>query len=104
MDHRVFAVASLVTATACLGACSQVAGKTELSDVCLDKFGGNSQMCDCFINSVEGALNEAQFAELSQAVHDNRRFSGDWIPGSIRSKSEFRLVLGDATTACFTPS
>ncbi len=104
MDHRVFAVTSLIAATTCLGACGQAAGKSELSEVCLDKFGGNSQICDCFVNSLEGSLNEAQFAELSQAVYDNRRFAGDWIPGTIRSKSEFRMVLRDANTACLSPA
>ncbi len=104
MYHRVSAAASLLAVTACLGGCGQAAGKSELSEVCLDKFGGNAGMCDCFIDSVESALNEDQFAEFSQAVYDNRRFSGDWIPGSIRSQQRYRLVLGDATTACLSPA
>lgn len=103
MDRRVSAVTSLLAATACLSACSQQAGKTELTDVCLEKFGGNSEMCDCFIGSMEASLTSDQFAELSQAVYDNRRFSGDWIPGPIRSNPEFRMKLADANTACMAP-
>ena len=80
------------------------AGKTELTDVCLDKFGGKTEMCDCFISSVERSLDEQQFAELAKAVHDNRHFSGDWIPGAIRSQPEFRMKLADANAACFSPA
>ena len=105
MDHKLYAVACLIAATACLGGCGgPTAGKTELTEVCLDKFGGKTEMCDCFINSVESSLNEQQFAELSQAVYDNRRFAGDWIPGAIRSQPEFRMILADANTSCFSPA
>lgn len=103
MDQRVSAVASLVAVTAFLGGCGQAAGKAELTEVCLDKFGGKTEMCNCFVNNLEASLNEAQFAELSQAVYDNRRFSGDWIPGTIRTQPEFRMVIGDANTACLSP-
>lgn len=103
MDHRVSAVVSLLAASACLSACGQQAGKTEMTDVCLEKFGGNSEICNCFIDSMETSLSAAQFAELSQAVYDNRRFSGDWIPGPIRSNPEFRLKLADANAACIAP-
>ena len=104
MDQRVSAVVSLAAVTAFLGGCGQAAGKTELTDVCLDKFGGKTEMCNCFVNNLESSLNEAQFAQLSQAVYDNRRFAGDWIPGTIRTKREFRMVIGDANTACFSPA
>lgn len=100
MARQLSAVATALAATACLSACGQKAGKTELTDVCLDKFGGNSEMCSCWVDSVEGALSPDQFAELSQAIYDNRRFSGDWIPGPIRSDQDFRLPIADATGAC----
>lgn len=103
MDHRVSAVAPVLAAFACLSACGQQAGKTEMTEVCLEKFGGNSQICDCFIDSMESSLTADEFAELSQAVYDNRRFSGDWIPGPIRSDQAFRLKLADANAACIAP-
>lgn len=104
MDHRVTAFASFVAATVCLSACSASAGKTEMTDACLDKFGGRTELCDCFVTNFETKLSPDQFAKLSKAVHDNRRFSGDWIPGQIRTDNEFRLVVSDANTACVAPA
>ncbi len=104
MDHRVSAVASLVVAAACLSGCGASAGKTEMTDACLDKFGGRTELCDCFVTSFESKLSADQFARLSKAVHDNRRFAGDWIPGPIRTDREFRMVVSDANTACVAPA
>ena len=102
MEIRVCVGASLVVLSTGLAACSAPAGKTEMTQVCLDRFGGATETCECFVSTAENRLSEDGFATLSKAIHDNRRLCGDWIPGAVRARQDIRLAVREATEACFS--
>ena len=85
MKRPVSLVASLGLAVVMASACSGAkAGKTELSEVCLDRMGGAEANCSCYVQALEEGLSPELFQRVAQGAYDNRRYSG-MVPVALSS-------------------
>jgi hypothetical protein len=101
MKRPVSVVASLVVAAAATSACGGAkAGKTELTEVCLDRLGGSAANCSCYVEAIERELSPELFQRVAQGAYDNRRYSG-MVPVALSSEPAIGSALQAATTACF---
>lgn len=85
-----------------LAACgAEAAGKDEFASICQKRM-KSVEKCACYVDSIEQALSDDQFARLAQGAHQNRDYAGaDWVPHSVRSEPAISQALDEATSACF---
>ncbi len=101
MKHHVSLVASLGVALIVASACGAAkAGKTELTEVCLDRMGGSQANCSCYVEAIERELSPELFQRVAQGAYDNRRYSGI-VPAEVSRDPAIGSALQTATTTCF---
>lgn len=101
MKRPVSVVASLGLAVVFASACSAAkAGKTELTEVCLDRMGGSQANCSCYVEAIERELSPELFQRVAQGAYDNRRYSG-MVPVALSSEPAIGSALQAATASCF---
>ncbi len=103
MKHHVSLVASLALATLLAAGCSKVqAGKAELADICLDRYGASQAKCECYVGTLEAGLSPELFQTVAQGAYDNRDYANkDWLPVSLKEQPVIAATLSDAMSICF---
>lgn len=101
MKRPVSLVASLGMGMALASACGAAqAGKTQLTEVCLDRMGGSQANCSCYVEAIEKELSPELFQRVAQGAYDNRRYSG-MVPAEVSRDPAIGSALQTATTTCF---
>jgi hypothetical protein len=101
MKRPVSLVVSLGMAVAVASACGAAkAGKTQLTEVCLDRMGGSQTNCSCYVEAIEKELSPELFQRVAQGAYDNRRYSG-MVPAEVSNDPAIGSALQTATSTCF---